>query len=297
MKASLISLGAMVYPEWAPCTLEAQIAALRSCGLNQTEIFMTEKTLAATGRVAELLRKEGIAPVSLHAPFSREISLSTLDALRRLASVSKGLAAIVGAGAAGVETVIFHPADDVRNLPLRGPSTMLRAAPSVSRGGEHAEALTESLRKLCAAARERGLRVAIENMPSGELGASIVEIADLVRASGIGNLGVCVDTGHANMNKDLVEGVAAAGDRLFALHVHDNDGVKDQHLAVFAGTADWEGFVGELARVAFKGCFMLETGYIFPREGNPAPSLEWLERLRQLLARHFEVHQGNTCRR
>jgi sugar phosphate isomerase/epimerase len=277
-----ISLGAMVYPEWTPCTLEAQIAALRSCGLGQTEIFMTEKTLAAAHEIAKLLRREGIAPVSLHAPFSREISLSTLDPLRRLASVSKGLAAIEAAGAAGVETVIFHPADDVRNIPLRG---------------EYAEALTESLRKLCAAARERGLRVAIENMPSGELGASIVEIADLVRASGIRNLGVCVDTGHANMNKDLVEGVAAAGDRLFALHVHDNDGVKDQHLAVFAGTADWEGFVGELARVAFRGCFMLETGYIFPREGNPAPSLEWLERLRQLLARHFEVHQGNTCRR
>ena len=274
MSNTRISLGAMVYPGSSAWTLEAQIGALRSCGLNQTEIFTTEKTLADALEVAEMLRKEGITPISLHAPFTREISLSTLDPLRRLASVEKGLAAVAAASAAGTETIILHPSNDVRNIPLRG---------------EHSEALTESMRTLCAAARDKGLRVAIENMPSGELGASLVEIADLVRASGIENLGVCVDTGHANMNKDLIPGVAAAGDRLFALHVHDNDGLKDQHLPVFAGTADWEGFAEALSAVGFGGCFMLETGSIFPKQDNTSPSLEWLEHLRELLSRYFLV--------
>ena len=274
MKKQAITLGAMVYPGWAACTLEDQIAALKVCGLNQTEIFMSDKTLGDAGRVAEQLRKEGIAPVSLHAPFSREISLSALDAARRASSVSKGLAAVEAAGAAGVEVVIFHPANDVRNIPLRG---------------EHAEALTESMRRLCDAARGKGLRAAIENMPSGELGASLAEIAALVRASGIPNLGVCLDTGHANMNKDLVAGVAAAGDRLFALHVHDNNGAKDEHLAVFAGTVDWEGFAEALSRARFAGCFMLETGYLFPRKDFPPPVTDWVERLRALLERHFRV--------
>ncbi len=269
MKDSGIPLGAMVYPGWSPCSLAGQIAALQKCALTRTEIFMTEKTLPDARKTAERLRAEGIRPISLHAPFSKEISLSTLDTGRRQASVQKGLAALDAAGEAGTETVILHPADDVRDIPLEGV---------------YAEALTDSLRTLCAAARRKGLRVAVENMPSGELGAKVAEIAKLVQESGIEGLGVCLDTGHANMNRDLIEGVHAAKDRLFALHVHDNDGAKDQHLAVFSGTVDWEAFVTALARAKFRGCFMLETGYLFPTEKNPAPSLEWVERLRRLLA-------------
>jgi sugar phosphate isomerase/epimerase len=212
-------------------------------------------------------------PISLHAPFNREISLSTLNPLRRLASVEKGLAAIQAAGVAGVDTIVFHPADDVRNIPLRG---------------EHAAALIDSMRRLCAAAEAKSIRVALENMPSGELGASLIEIADLVRASGIHNLGVCLDTGHANMNKDLIAGVVASSQRLFALHVHDNDGLKDQHLAVFAGTVNWDEFVKTLRDIRFSGCFMLETGQIFPTKEIPKPPLVWIERVRQLLAERPE---------
>lgn len=263
-----LSLGAMVYPDWALCPLDEQLAAMRAAGLMETELFFIEKNLSTAQRVAEQVRSAGIRPVSLHAPFSREISLSTLEPLRRMASVAKGLNAVEAAAAAGVETIVFHPANDVRDIPLRG---------------EHAAALTESLKKICAAARTKGLRVAVENMPPQELGSHLVEIVEMVRASHIPNLGICLDTGHANMNGDLIEGVSAAGQFLFALHVHDNDGTKDQHLPVFSGTINWADFLKALTNTGFTGCFMLETGHIFPRKNASQPCLEWIERLRAML--------------
>jgi sugar phosphate isomerase/epimerase len=258
----------MVYPGWAACSLEGQIGAMTACGLREAEIFTSEKTLAEAPDVARKLREAGVTPVSLHAPYSRSLSLSHLEKVRRLEAVASGQRAIQVAAKATVQIVLFHPADDLRNIALTG---------------EHAAALTESMRTLCAAAEREGMRVVIENMPPGELGARVAEIAGLVKGSGIANLGVCLDTGHANMNGDLIEGVAASGERLFALHVHDNDGLKDQHLPVFAGTTNWGELVKALVSARFEGCFMLETGHLFPSQERPQPSWEWVERVRGLL--------------
>jgi len=49
-----------------------------------------------------------------------------------------------------------------------------------------------------------------------------------------------VDVGHAHFNKwDLEKLVADLGDCLYALHLHDNDGLADQHLPIGEGTVDW----------------------------------------------------------
>ena len=48
--------------------------------------------------------------------------------------------------------------------------------------------------------------------------------------------GFCLDTGHLLIVcRDVYAAIIELGDRLIALHVHDNDGVHDDHNAPFVG--------------------------------------------------------------
>jgi sugar phosphate isomerase/epimerase len=52
-------------------------------------------------------------------------------------------------------------------------------------------------------------------------------------------VGLCYDSGHANLNKNSDELMNFSG-RLKVLHLHDNKGVVDDHQPPFFGTVDWQ---------------------------------------------------------
>ena len=94
-------------------------------------------------------------------------------------------------------------------------------------------------------ARDKGVRILIENMPSdkeapdnhlyGSCALNISSLADKL------SCGVCWDTGHANISGfKQSEQLKTIGDRLEALHIHDNDGIKDSHRLPFDGEVDWD---------------------------------------------------------
>ena len=62
---------------------------------------------------------------------------------------------------------------------------------------------------------------------------------------------ICLDVGHANANeKSAAQEALAAGDRLLALHLQDNDGLgQDQHLLPGRGTTDWDAFLRAMAEL------------------------------------------------
>ncbi len=59
--------------------------------------------------------------------------------------------------------------------------------------------------------------------------------------------GFCLDTGHLLLvAKDVRLAMLQLGDRLEAFHIHDNDGVNDQHKIPYTGILDWERFIDGL---------------------------------------------------
>jgi len=48
-----------------------------------------------------------------------------------------------------------------------------------------------------------------------------------------------LDLGHAHINGNLEESLQALSRHMAAMHVHDNDGVKDLHKPPYTGTIRW----------------------------------------------------------
>ncbi len=72
--------------------------------------------------------------------------------------------------------------------------------------------------------------------------------------------GFCLDTGHINLlQKDMRVYVPILGKRIKALHIHDNDGMSDAHMAPYTGTIDWKAFYNVLREIGYEGDLDFET--------------------------------------
>jgi sugar phosphate isomerase/epimerase len=72
--------------------------------------------------------------------------------------------------------------------------------------------------------------------------------------------GFCLDTGHLLMlGQDHCYWIEKLGDRLEALHIHDNDGVHDEHTLPYLGCANWERLVLALRKTGYEGNFSFEV--------------------------------------
>ncbi len=72
----------------------------------------------------------------------------------------------------------------------------------------------------------------------------------------------CLDIGHAEMRglgTTAVEMVHALGDKLQALHIHDNDLCHDNHTIPFSMNIDFPPIVKALKEIGYKGEFTLEA--------------------------------------
>ena len=116
-------------------------------------------------------------------------------------------------------------------------------------------------------AKGQGVGLAIENMVDYRgrrrryCGGDIFELIDLVDTVNDPAVGICLDTGHANL--DSVEPAAAIyeiGKRLKALHINDNHAAEaDEHLFPYFGTVDWEKTVKALKDIGYDGDFSYEA--------------------------------------
>lgn len=72
----------------------------------------------------------------------------------------------------------------------------------------------------------------------------------------------CLDIGHAEMRgsgSGAVNMIRALGNRLQALHVHDNDGWRDLHYLPFTCSIDFKSIVKALKDINYGGYFTLES--------------------------------------
>lgn len=216
------------------------------------EFFEKEKTLADA-------REVGLQVVSAHLPYEKMNDIWLSGEKGDVLTVELE-SLIEDAGRFSVPVLVIHPSE--------GPSP-----PAVNDLG-----LTRFWR-LIETATLSGVELALENTRSREHFDRLLQTFPALR--------ICYDSGHNNaVTKDL-DLLAPYLERVSALHLHDNDGIKDLHWLPFEGTIKWPAEMEMLSRTGYTGPLMLESisdGSIGP-DAYLASAKAILDRLESFLTR------------
>ncbi len=112
-----------------------------------------------------------------------------------------------------------------------------------------------------------GVGIAVENMVDFRgsrrryCGGDIYELIDLVDTVNDKDVGICFDTGHANIGGvSSAHAIYEIGDRLRCTHINDNHKTTDdEHLFPYFGTIDWRSTAKALRDIGYEGDFAFET--------------------------------------
>lgn len=215
--------------------------------------FLEEEGLSREAQ-AEVIRREGLAIENAHLQIDRvnQLWLDTLDGQ----SVFDGyLADLDGLAEAGIPTAVMH-------------TTSGENPPPVSAVGmRRFQALAER-------AEKRGVRLALENVRFPPV---LNQLLDAIESP---MLGLCYDSGHdlvwSETPYQLLEQYQS---RLFAVHLHDNLGDKDDHLPPGEGRLNWDLVRAGIEHSSYTGSFTLESDSAeIPPSRTP----------REHLRRHYE---------
>jgi sugar phosphate isomerase/epimerase len=100
-----------------------------------------------------------------------------------------------------------------------------------------------AIEHLKAFAHPLGVRILLENLQN-EI-TTPEHLLEIVRVGHFDRVGFCLDIGHAHLsspenNKGIDEAFELLKPRIAELHLHDNQGEKDDHLWPGSGTIDWK---------------------------------------------------------
>lgn len=111
------------------------------------------------------------------------------------------------------------------------------------------------IKKITQYANKLGVKVAFENTKiKGYLEYVLENIKDE-------NVGICFDAGHYHVHFNDEFNFEFFKNRIFAVHLHDNDKSDDLHLLPFDGTINWKYVMNQLKECNYNGPITMELCY------------------------------------
>jgi len=172
--------------------------------------------------LAETLADAGLQCIDVHGTATRRARIDAPDAEGRALYLQLLKNRITFCAAVGGDAVVVHPPGEGRTG-FVGRDRLRRTAEAFN-----------AMRKLC---EKRGVRLAVENM-GNRSGYSAKIVEWFLDGYPWDFVGWCFDSGHSHQAGAFGH-LQGLGDRLIALHLHDNHGEKDEHQPPFFGTIDW----------------------------------------------------------
>ncbi len=223
--------------------------------------------------LAEWLDDTRLTLHSLPAPIAAEYAsgqwregytLAAADEPRRKRAVDEATAAISLAALVPYQVLVLHC-----GVP----------APHGLPADNHVASMIRSLEALAPIAASVGVRLAVEVIPNAlSTAASLVDLVESEIAAG--NLGICMDVGHARLMGDVVEAIETCSGHLITTHLHDNRGRTDDHLVPGQGVVDWDAALLGFQKVGYDGAYMFELAVTAKRR----PVLERAAKARERFA-------------
>jgi len=192
----------------------------------------------------------GLRARSVHTPVVGW-DIAATDPATRQAALEANIACFRQAADVGAEVVVCHPNRVLGRLHPEAFEPMWKRS-------------CESLAILAERAREAGVQIAVENMPSAQgpsrPGATMTHVLTMIEGLG-DHVGVCLDVGHSIVSsQDPIREALEAGGKLLVVHIQDNDGRcgRDQHLIPGRGCIDWPAFLTTLDSMDYHGVRTIE---------------------------------------
>ncbi|MBO4489869.1 MAG: sugar phosphate isomerase/epimerase [Lentisphaeria bacterium] len=221
-----------------------------SAGQDTSSYIMTDHP-ERLNRFRSLLRDQGMNVQQFHSHFafaaeSEESRTRQVERNRRTIDLAAGM---------GAKAVVIH---------IGGTHAACGQIPDSA----IFEANARSLSEVADHAKNTSVKIAIENLmtDTNRMGCRISELKDLITAVGSDRVGICLDTGHANVDGlDVPEAVRECGNLLIATHIQETCRGNDLHMFPFAlrrrkSTMDWFRIFDVFA----------EIGYPYPLIGECA---------------------------
>lgn len=219
---------------------------------NRTGIFSTEPQ-----RYISMLKEKccqyGVQYVQAHSPMGTPLADTDESFLKDTISC------IEVCGILGIKNIVVH-SGYLKNITKQ----------------ENFKKNKEFFKKLFPTAEKYGVNILVENfnkMVSDEFywidnAPDLLEFVEYVNHP---LFHVVWDAGHGNHQKmSQEEAISMLGKHLKALHIHDNDGVRDLHMCPYFGTLDVGSLMQGLKNIGYDGFFTFEASGFFapPHKGN-----------------------------
>ncbi len=234
--------------------MDSQIdfSEIKKTGINYVELSSPSHIDIET---IKKIKKGGLDVFSAHADFI-DVDISSPDTYSREKSIMLIKTRIRLLSEIGAQIIVIHPGEWCEN----DADKETRINNSI-----------DSFIQITSFAKTLGIKVAAENLPPGFVADDIATMDRIIsetRKSGDlnENIGVCLDTGHANLNNNLFDYLKHFGKDIFTMHIHDNFGNNDNdprnagddtHLLPGAGIIDWKKFIENLDD-SYSGGFVFE---------------------------------------
>jgi sugar phosphate isomerase/epimerase len=178
----------------------------------------------------KILKQLNIKLLDTHNAETSEISLSSVEEEKRKQAVRLLTNRILFTAELGGDCVVIHPPSYIRDRTL-----YKKKWKSLERSLVEEESLCKKTK----------IKLAIENSSK-----PTEEFYTILKKFSPSFIGFCFDSGHANIGKNL-ELIELLNNRVIALHLHDNYGIKDEHSLPGRGTVNWQMIIDALKKIGY----------------------------------------------
>jgi len=222
---------------WKEKFKEEHLQYLKESGFSGFEMFcyrnyLDWKSRAEMDLLLQAMKRKQVTIASMHAPWTTGMEnewydIASLDNKIREKALKEIFEAVKIFTKAGARSLVVHP----------GMGKFKSSTKT-----QYMENAVHSLKLISLFAHELGIQVFIENPPPPEMGSSAEEIGEIFKRLRDYKPGFCLDTGHANITNDGIDGFLNLSFFPSEIHISDNHGQSDEHLLPGEGIIDWSNF-------------------------------------------------------
>ncbi len=215
--------------------IEERFSCIKAAGFDSILLWWGKNGDSSRPQRVLLAENYGLQIENVHAS-SDHLNRIWTDGSEGDAVISELSREIEDCSAFGIKTIILH----LTNGDIPPPIT---------------EIGRKRIEKMIGLAERRKVQIAFENVRSA---MPIRYILDTYTTPCVG---LCYDIGHEHKWTPGIDWLDLYSDRIFAVHLHDNNGDTDSHLVPFDGNINWNEKIKALAVSSYQGAVAIESEY------------------------------------